>query len=552
MRKTLLFILLAAAVGKSFAQTSPTEVSCQNNGSIFSASDDYITFTLDPDAPSPFYEAPYTYTITAMQGSTPLAIVRSDGDSGPNFPFGNPMPFRTPNGTAGQGNITLTITPYGGNTPTVVTLTDPGSCALSTTVCIPGEKTISSSYRAPLLVTELQDALSIIPKFQETANEILTKVDLNLTGHIVQSNILESTAANSSGSLYFKTTSDGYYGFDGGVTNPLLTTNVAYTSPTVSNITAQIVPASGTWPGDATYGNGTNVSTLIAMTNAGWLNQALIHGIDPTADPRWVTNATGNPTTDDDMVLHLQQMSNDSKSFSYTTAGNPTMVNNFKGTGTVPLKYTTVSEINIMGGGGNMASIQTTQSYFTVNVTYTYLKSCTALPVKLVAFKAKQSEQNVVFDWEVAEETNVNNYEIEQSSDSKNFQLLTSVKASNQNFYQAIQENVQTGRHYFRLKSNDTDGTFAYSRIIELQVIGDDFIKVFPNPTTDYIHLSASLNADIQAVELINNKGVVIKSLSGISSDNMFNVKELPNGLYMVHTKLRNGQSVTKKVMINK
>ncbi len=91
-------------------------VSCNDNGTPSDPSDDFISFSLNPTG----VDLGTTYTVTVNMGSIlPM-----------NASYGAPTAFTLQNGSAGAGNVTVTITDDDDPSCTfMVLITDPGSCS---------------------------------------------------------------------------------------------------------------------------------------------------------------------------------------------------------------------------------------------------------------------------------------------------------------------------------------------------------------------------------------------------------------------------------------
>lgn len=97
-------------------QANISNISCNNNGTPFDPSDDFIVFSLDPFGQN----LGTTYTVTSPSGP----IIPNSGG------YGSSSVFQTSPGTAGNGPVQLTITDA--NDPgcsLTITLTDPGDCS---------------------------------------------------------------------------------------------------------------------------------------------------------------------------------------------------------------------------------------------------------------------------------------------------------------------------------------------------------------------------------------------------------------------------------------
>lgn len=71
-------------------------------------------------------------------------------------------------------------------------------------------------------------------------------------------------------------------------------------------------------------------------------------------------------------------------------------------------------------------------------------------------------------------------------------------------------------------------------------------VDVFPNPVKGMLIVKSTFL--IEGVKIINTVG---QSVLASFSDNQINMNSLPSGLYMIELKLKNGESVVKKIMKN-
>ena len=351
-----------------------SNITCNPNGTLEDGSDDYITFSMLAPAPVLFYEAPYTYSVTATQNGNPVTVTLSDGSPATNVGYNSlAESFRLANGSSNNGDVTVTVTPnWGSYAPNSKVLVNPGSCTL--VACSGGtNKTVTYTYQSPILSSALNNQI-FIPKFNQTGGKVLTGVAINYTSNVRNFLIIEGTGNSGnefSGTIKFRplfkyngvnvSTPTDYLlwqspSYDGGNTYDILGTGNAIT-----------VPAQGAWTGDVS----SPLSTLHAMP---WTSNSVYAGIDPRTDPRWVTNITGNSTFDDDFYFSpFYNTYNYNGSVNYTSA---TDLASFTGaSGNVPFTYSqSIPAIISIGGAGT--SIMLTQVYFTTTVTYTYTETC--------------------------------------------------------------------------------------------------------------------------------------------------------------------------------
>jgi len=117
------------------------------------------------------------------------------------------------------------------------------------------------------------------------------------------------------------------------------------------------------------------------------------------------------------------------------------------------------------------------------------------LPVDLISFTAKKTEDGVRLDWETASEKNNDYFEVQRSPDGMEFTVIgevTGAGTTNEHqFYSLIDAVPYSGINYYRLKQVDFDGAFEYSKVISVDV-GDavsnkfDFV-MYPNPAKNSV-----------------------------------------------------------------
>ncbi|NOX18544.1 MAG: T9SS type A sorting domain-containing protein [Chlorobi bacterium] len=124
------------------------------------------------------------------------------------------------------------------------------------------------------------------------------------------------------------------------------------------------------------------------------------------------------------------------------------------------------------------------------------------LPVELSSFTAEVVENEVYINWETATETNNYGFEIQRCSSNENDREFpnngnaetswrkigfvkgngTSISAK---YYSFVDERCGKGKFKYRLKQIDTDGSFEFSRSIEIETTGPEYFEMsqnYPNP----------------------------------------------------------------------
>ncbi len=187
-----------------------------------------------------------------------------------------------------------------------------------------------------------------------------------------------------------------------------------------------------------------------------------------------------------------------------------------------------------------------------------------ALPVTLLDFNATLRGQGtsakVDLTWKTEMELNADRFIIERSADASDWSEITSVKAKGNSSttidYQTVDKQPLLGKSYYRIKQMDQDNRFTYSEVRTVNNILTTDIKVYPNPTTDVLHVQYTVDelSDVE-VKLLTIDGRVVKSIlfHGRVGTNIveLNTSDLANGLYELNifqnSKLINTTKVQKK-----
>jgi beta-glucanase (GH16 family) len=153
------------------------------------------------------------------------------------------------------------------------------------------------------------------------------------------------------------------------------------------------------------------------------------------------------------------------------------------------------------------------------------------IPVELIDFQAVAKNKAVNLSWQVAQELDIKNYEIQRSTDGKLFETIGFVAAQNQATHRNYAfEDVEpfTNIAFYRLKMNEQDGTFAYSKVQTVQLKNATF-AVFPNPTKAFIEIKNI--ESVKTLELFDQNGRLLRAFSNIGNGRI-DLTDFPNGVY--------------------
>lgn len=162
------------------------------------------------------------------------------------------------------------------------------------------------------------------------------------------------------------------------------------------------------------------------------------------------------------------------------------------------------------------------------------------LPVELVDFTGRQSDNVVVLEWATLSEKDNDYFEIERSTDGVNFVTLGHVDGAGNSTirldYSFADNAPEQGRAYYRLSQVDYDGSRSYAdRLVSVVYAGSDIIglTIVPNPTHGQFRVRVSGAIDGIA-KLLSQSGTLIRVVEIHSSDESVDISDLPNGIYIL------------------
>ncbi|MGK0390785.1 MAG: hypothetical protein ACI94Y_003545, partial [Maribacter sp.] len=156
-------------------------------------------------------------------------------------------------------------------------------------------------------------------------------------------------------------------------------------------------------------------------------------------------------------------------------------------------------------------------------------------PVELLNFEGELRGQEVVLDWATASELNNNGFDIERLSNDNTFERIGFVRGQGnstvKNNYTFTDRNLIGGILYYRLKQIDVDGSYDYSKIIEVEIPNEKDVYIYPNPFRSVIsfELSESLLDKEINISIYNLQGQLVKNRTFRSTDKdlIWNINEL-------------------------
>ncbi len=224
---------------------------------------------------------------------------------------------------------------------------------------------------------------------------------------------------------------------------------------------------------------------------------------------------------------------------SGTTMGSPAITE---------YSYLSGNVVHIKGTAGHAADA-TEKGYIKG-----YFSNCVALPIVLLSFSCKRTQQGILLNWSTANEVNSSKFIIQQSIDGSEFNSIGTVKAigSGSNSYEFTDNNPANGIYYYRLQIIDKDGSSSYSKAVSVNFGDQEFLSISPNPVKDFaiINFSKTVDKATIAVYDITGKTVLTQAINSTNAYKL-NTQTWTNGVYKITVHTTRG-IFNAKLLINK
>lgn len=172
------------------------------------------------------------------------------------------------------------------------------------------------------------------------------------------------------------------------------------------------------------------------------------------------------------------------------------------------------------------------------------------LPLTLLSFTADIKNVKGILNWQTEKEINTQSFIIEKSADGSQFKQIGEVPAKNNgsvvNNYSFTDDNLATGKNYYRLKMTDLNGQFTYSPVRAITYNQNNFdVVIYPNPITgNTVYIKTSANCS--SLELKDMTGKRLRFITSSGKQNTFDVSGISSGLYVLVITTDAGMRVEK------
>jgi hypothetical protein len=186
----------------------------------------------------------------------------------------------------------------------------------------------------------------------------------------------------------------------------------------------------------------------------------------------------------------------------------------------------------------------------------------TVLPVELTSFAASQSNGIVNLQWSTATELNNNGFEIQRKIQQTEWSSIGFIKGNgtttNAQEYSFVDRPGTIGKFSYRLKQIDFNGTFAYSDVVEVEIVAKEFTLYsnYPNPFNPSTIIAYNLPIDgFVTLKVYNAIGELVTELINETQTAGqhqfdFNAGNLPSGIYFAELKANDNVQRIKMMLV--
>ncbi|MDW7691430.1 T9SS type A sorting domain-containing protein [Flammeovirgaceae bacterium SG7u.111] len=187
------------------------------------------------------------------------------------------------------------------------------------------------------------------------------------------------------------------------------------------------------------------------------------------------------------------------------------------------------------------------------------------LPVELLHFYAKKGKGKIDMEWMTASEINNAFFTVEKSLDGKSWKELGIVDGMGTSYeptnYLFSDEDPNQGLNYYRLRQNDYDGTYAYSKVINVIytgiVISNTSLLAYPNPSKGNLSLKVTgLESEDLSLSITDVTGKIVYQNTKVEFNPYSEIEldlrnlGLKNGIFFIKLNSRYSE-VSEKLFLN-
>jgi Secretion system C-terminal sorting domain len=164
------------------------------------------------------------------------------------------------------------------------------------------------------------------------------------------------------------------------------------------------------------------------------------------------------------------------------------------------------------------------------------------LPLRNITVTGVVHDDVVTVNWNTIGELNVKSFDVEISFNGVDFKIVSNQisKGDGNHAYSFNDKNANGSVVFYRIKTIDITGNYAYSNVVKINLYEKNDIVVRPNPIVSYVNIQFKVENKTNGVVkiyAINGKQVFIRSynlVAGINSIEANGLENLPSGIYIL------------------
>ncbi|MGN6416803.1 MAG: T9SS type A sorting domain-containing protein [Pseudobacter sp.] len=159
-----------------------------------------------------------------------------------------------------------------------------------------------------------------------------------------------------------------------------------------------------------------------------------------------------------------------------------------------------------------------------------------------------KEKTKVVLNWRLSRKGGNEFVAVERSVNGRDFEMVAILKqASSGDWYEWVDDSPAKGKNAYRIRHAGRTGVDQYSLIATTQIAGDISFKFYPNPVDNVLIIRSEHAADVQ---IVDNRGAVRLTQSGIHGLQTLNVTTLEKGMYILRVVNRVTGTVTQEKLL--
>lgn len=166
------------------------------------------------------------------------------------------------------------------------------------------------------------------------------------------------------------------------------------------------------------------------------------------------------------------------------------------------------------------------------------------LPLEFTGVEAEvMSDNQVELTWATAAEVNNDYFEIQHAENGVYWETVAVISGQGYSqepqYYRFIDINPRQGRHHYRLKQVNFDGSYSYSMNVSILTGAEQApIVLIPNPVRENQTIKIANARGLEHIEIVNRYGVLVRQ---IHQPRKRIAMDFGSGIFVVRVKTNNG-----------